>query len=92
MSVHTWHYLGPCKPSSCTTFTLNSYLGKAATGKKKVLPLCIQGCFIHVQLFATLCGLPGSSVREGILQAGILERIGQYWLPYPSRALYSLLP
>ena len=38
------------------------------------------------------CGLPGFSVREGVLQARILERIGQYWLPYPSRALYFLLP
>ena len=37
------------------------------------------------------CGLPGFSVR-GVLQARILECIGQYWLPYPSRALYFLLP
>jgi len=37
------------------------------------------------------CGLPGFSVR-GVLQARILEHIGHYWLPYPSRALYSLLP
>ena len=38
------------------------------------------------------CGLPGFSVREGFPQAGILEHIGQYWLPYPSTALYFLLP
>jgi len=38
------------------------------------------------------CGLPGFSVGEGVLQARILERIGQYWLPYPSRALYFMLP
>jgi len=38
------------------------------------------------------CDLPGFSVREGVLQARILERIGQYSLPYPSRALYFLLP
>jgi len=37
------------------------------------------------------CGLPGFSVM-GVLQARKLERIGQYWLPYPSRALYFLLP
>ena len=36
------------------------------------------------------CGLPGSSVRR-VLQARTLECIGQYWLPYPSRALYFLL-
>ena len=28
----------------------------------------------------------------GVLQARILKCIGQYWLPYPSRALYFLLP
>ena len=38
------------------------------------------------------CGLPDFSVREGVLQARILEHIGQYWLSYPSRALYFLLP
>ena len=38
------------------------------------------------------CGLPGFSVREGVLQARILEHIGQNWLPYPFRALYFLLP
>jgi len=33
-----------------------------------------------------------SLLGRGVLQAGILECIGQYWLPYPSRALYFLLP
>ena len=50
-----------------------------------------------LQSSLTLCdpvdyGLPGFSVRVGVLQARILEHIGQYWLPYPSRALYFLLP
>ena len=36
------------------------------------------------------CGLTAFFVR-GVLQARILERIGQYWLPYSSRALYFLL-
>ena len=49
-----------------------------------------------LRLCPTLCdpvdyGLPGFSIG-GVLQARILERIGQYWLPYPSRALYFLLP
>ena len=35
--------------------------------------------------------LPGFSVREGVPQARTLARMGQYWLPYPSRALYFLL-
>ena len=33
-------------------------------------------------------GLPDFSVREGILQARILECIGQYLLPYPSGVLF----
>ena len=33
-----------------------------------------------------------ASLSGGVLQARILERIGQCWLPYPSRALYFLLP
>ena len=61
MSLHTWRRQGPHKPSSCTIFILNSYWGRAATGKKKVLCLCTQGCF---PLRRTLCnpvdsGLPG---------------------------------
>ena len=36
------------------------------------------------------CGLPGISVRECVLQARILERIGQYLLPYPSGLLLLL--
>ena len=37
------------------------------------------------------CGQPGFSVREEVLQARILQRIGPYWLPCPPRALYFLL-
>jgi len=54
MSLHTWHHQGPHNPSSCTTFTLNTHWGRAATGKKKVLHLCMQGHFSCVQLFVTL--------------------------------------
>ena len=66
MSLHTWCYQGTHKSSSCATFVLNSHWGRAATGKK-VLPLCVQGHFASVRLFAYLldCGLPGFSVREG---------------------------
>ena len=38
------------------------------------------------------CGLPDFSFRERVLQARILKSIGQYRLPYSSRALYFLLP
>ena len=55
MSVHTWRCQGPCKPSSCASFMLNSHWGRAVTGKKeKVLHLCTQGCFSRAQLFVTL--------------------------------------
>ena len=56
--------------------------------------------FTHTQLLRSCptlcdpvdCGMPGFSVRDGVLQARILELIGQYWLPYTSRTLYFLLP
>ena len=61
--------------------------------KKKVLCLCTQGRFGRVQLCSAVeYGLPDFSIIEGILQARIMVCIGQYWLPYPSGALYFLLP
>ena len=61
---------------------------------KKVLRLCTQGRFCRVQLFVTLWTVTCQASLSGsrVLQARILERIGQYWLPYSSRALYFLLP
>ena len=68
-------------------------LGQSCHRPKKISRLYMQG---SLQSCPTICspvdcGLPGFSVR-GFLQARILECIGQYWLPYPSRALYFLLP
>ena len=98
MSLNTWLCQGPCKPSSCTTFMLNSHWSRAATGKKKkkkkslvfMRAGSLRSCLTLCDPID--CGLPGFSVRDGVLQAKILEHIGQYWLPYPSRALYFLLP
>ena len=60
---------------------------------KNILRLCMQGHFGCVHRCDPVdSGLPGFFVREGVLQTRILEHIGQYWLPYPSRALYFLLP
>ena len=80
---------------SCSTLT-GAELPQAKKGggaKKSLvfmhagwLPSCLTLCH------PVDCGLPGFSVREGVLQARILERISQYWLPYPSGALYFLLP
>ena len=85
MSLHTWCHQGPCKPSSCVTFMLNSHRGRAATGIKSLASMhtgSLQSCLILCS--PVDCGLPGFSVREGVLQARILEHIGQYWLPYPA--------
>ena len=86
MSLHTWCHQGSRKPSSCTTFTLNSYWGRAATGRKK------SRAFMDARSLQSCPTLPDFSVREGLLQARILERTGQDWLPYTSKALYFLLP
>ena len=49
------HLAPPGSPQSsgCATFTLSSPWGSAATGRK-VMPLCKQGLFGHVQFFVTL--------------------------------------
>ena len=56
---------------------------------------CVHACrvapFMSNSCNPVDCSLPGFSVR-GVSQERILEYIGQYWLPYPSRALYFLLP
>ena len=93
MSLHTWRHQGPCKSSSCATFMLNSHWGRAATGKKP----CFYALRVVLVVSNSLhpCRLwPARLLCQGggALQAGILEHIGQYWLPYPSRALYFLLP
>ena len=93
MSLHTWHCQGPRKPSSCTTCTLNSHGGRAATGKKKS---CIYAYRVTSVVSDSLqpCRLWPARLlcQGGVLQARILECIDQYWLPYPTRALYFLLP
>ena len=92
MFLHTWHRQGPHKPSSCSTFTLNSHWGRAATGNKSLVSMRAGSLWLCPALCDPVdCGLPGFSLR-GVLQARILECIGKYWLPYPSRALQFLLP
>ena len=77
MFLYTWHRQGPRKPNSCTTFTLNSHWGRAATGKGNSLAFVRTG---SLQLCPTLCdpvdcGLPGFSVREGFSR----QDTGAYW-------------
>ena len=59
-------------------------LGQSCHRQKGLAPMCAGAT-----LWTVACQ---ASVREGVLQARLLQRIGQYWLPYPSRALYFLLP
>ena len=94
MSLHTWCLQGPHKPSSYANFMLNSHWVDLPQAKKNVLHLCAQGHFGSVPLFVSLYTMPcqASLSGKGGLQARILECIGQYWFPYPSRALYFLLP
>ena len=90
MSLHTWHRQGPRKPRSCATFTLNSHWGRAATGKKSLASRVASVVSDSVTLQTVAC--QASLSGRGALQARILERIGQYWLSYPSGALYFLVP
>ena len=96
MSLNIWHLQDLHKPSSCATYTLKTLSGEELPQVKKVLCLCTEGCFSHVQLFATMwteaCQAFLLRWGEGVLQARILECIGQYWLSYPSRVQYFLLP
>ena len=91
MSLHTWLHQGPCKPSSCSTFTLNSHWGRAATGKK-ILASMREG---SLRLCPTLCDpvdcglekamaahssilawrIPGTGEPGGLLSLG-LHRVG----------------
>ena len=72
------HFAPPgSRRASCTTFTLNSHWGRAATDKKSLASVCtglLPSC-------PTLCdpvdyGLPGFSVREG---ASPGKNTGAYW-------------
>ena len=83
MSLHTWPARVPASPAAAPLHAQLS-LGQSCH-RQEVLHLCTQGHFGCVRLCDPVdCGPPGFSVREGVLQARILERIGQYWLPYPS--------
>ena len=92
MSLHTWHRQSPHKPSIWATFTLKSPWGKGNTGKKSCVyvhkVILVMSGSVTLQTVAFQAYLLG----KGFLQARILGHTGQYWLPYPSRALYFLLP
>ena len=77
MSLHIWRHQGPHKPSSYTTFTLNSHWGRAATGKKNFVSIYTGLLWSCPTLCSPVdCGLPGFSVREGSSPG---KNIGVYW-------------
>ena len=76
MSLDNWHHEGPCKPSSCTTFTLNSHWGKTATGKKKVLYVHWVASVLSDSMTLWTMACQVSLSGRGVLQTRILEHIG----------------
>ena len=83
MSLHTWRRQDPCDPGSCATFTLNPPWGRAATGKKSCV--CTQGCFGHVQLFATLWTV----ACQASLSGGFSRQ--EYWSILANTGCHTLL-
>ena len=77
MSLHTWCHQGSQKPSSCTTFTLSSHWGRAATGKNSFASLCAGPLSLRLDSWDPVdCGLPGFSVREAGSPG---KKSGAYW-------------
>ena len=76
MSLHTSHCQDPCKPSSCTTFMLNSHWGRAGTGKK------MSCAYVHrvalvMSNFLQLCRLwPARLLCQGLSPG---KNPGVYW-------------
>ena len=77
MSLHTWRHQGPHKPSSCTTFTLNSHSGRAATGKISLASMRAGSLWSCQTLCDPMdCGLLGFCVMEGDSPG---KNTGTYW-------------
>ena len=95
MSLYTWCHHHPRDPSSCATFMFKPHCGAELpqAKKKKIIASMQVGVTLVMPNSLQPCGLwPHRLLCCGVLQARTLEGIGQYWLPYPSRELYFLLP
>ena len=100
MSLHTWRPQDPCKPSSCSTFMLNSHWGRAATGKKEKKS-CICGRRVTLVMSESLwpcklwpvrlpCKGEGFSRQEYwsvLANTGCLTLLEHYIFCCPSRQL-----
>ena len=93
MSLHTWCLQGPYKPSKLCHLHAQLSLGQNRHRQKKS---CVSAHRVALVVSDSMrpCRLWPARLLSGkeILQARRLERIGQYLFPYPSRALYFLLP
>ena len=82
MSMHTVLSGSPQAKKLCHLHTQLSLGQSCHRQKKSSVHMCRVALVVSDSLRP--CGLwPATSVREGVLQARILEHIGQYWLPYP---------
>ena len=84
MSLNTWCPQGPCKSSSCTTFTLNSHWGRAATGKKSCIYACrvasVVSDFVILYTLACQASLSGKGFSRQ-----------EYWSILANTSFHTLL-
>ena len=86
MSLYTWCCQGPCKPSSCAIFMLNSHWGRAVTGKKMSC-ICAHRVTSVVSNSLQPCRL--WSVRL-LCQGGEFSR-QEYWSVLANTGCHALL-
>ena len=83
-----------CDPALFALRRLHAQLSRRQSCHRKKKS-CVYACRATSVVSNSLrpCKLwPARLLCQGFLQARIQEGIGQYWLPYPSRALYILPP
>ena len=86
MFLHSWCRQGPCKPSSCATFTLNSHWGTATTGKKKLCAYAHKVALV-VSDFLGPCRLwPTRLLCQG---GGVSKQ--EHWSVLPNTGCHTLL-
>ena len=92
MSLNTWFCKALANQATAPP-SRSTLMGRATTCKITLIKSCVYVCRVALLLSGSSqpCRLWPARL---LCQRGarILERIGQYWLPYPSRALYFLLP
>ena len=86
-AVHVPAYLAPPgsqQPKSCATFVVNPY-GQNCHWWRKILRLCVEGCFGHVQLFATMW----TEACQSSLSKGFSRQ--EYWSVLANTGCHTLL-